>query len=134
MSGIIKVCGTCGSENVKLDAWAEWDAENQMWSLGATFDHAICDDCDGECKIVDRPYMTSEIPAGYEPVLRDDGSYFLALHTDDDWHQFLEENLEAIQEAYPTIDACYQAAREGGIVLGGGAAPIFEIRFVDSED
>ena len=46
---LIYVCETCRGTNVHRDAWADWDPKTQAWELGdATFDYAICDDCDGE--------------------------------------------------------------------------------------
>jgi hypothetical protein len=45
------VCERCGSENVKVDAWAVWDMNAQQWELGETYDNAHCDDCDGECHV-----------------------------------------------------------------------------------
>ena len=41
------VCAHCGGSNVQRDAWAVWSPENQQWELGAVFDDAHCDDCDG---------------------------------------------------------------------------------------
>jgi hypothetical protein len=52
---IAKCCSTCGGENIVVDAWAEWNVETQRWELGATFDHSVCEDCDGETRIVDKP-------------------------------------------------------------------------------
>jgi hypothetical protein len=48
-----KVCGTCGSENVLRDAFAEWDFAAQEWTLQNVFDDAVCEDCDGETDIED---------------------------------------------------------------------------------
>lgn len=45
------VCGRCGSVNVKRDAWAEQNA-NGEWVLGAVFDAAYCDNCDGETWLI----------------------------------------------------------------------------------
>lgn len=42
------VCSHCGGENVKWDAWAEWDFEAQQMVLSQSFSQAYCDDCDGE--------------------------------------------------------------------------------------
>ena len=51
----IMVCAACGSENVKRDAWAVWSVPDQKWELESEpFDHAYCDDCDGECRINNR--------------------------------------------------------------------------------
>lgn len=49
------VCSQCGGRNVRRDAWADWDVELQAWTLGAVFDNAHCDDCEGECKIEGKP-------------------------------------------------------------------------------
>jgi len=51
MARIRMVCTHCGSEDVRLDAWAEWDFDNQQWTLGETYDHAHCHKCEGETSI-----------------------------------------------------------------------------------
>lgn len=50
MKRVTYMCATCGGKNVKWDAWAEWDEENQCEVLAQSFDQAYCDDCDGECR------------------------------------------------------------------------------------
>lgn len=45
------VCKTCGSEDVRRDAWAVWGEEEQEWFLGEVFDYAHCCRCDGECSL-----------------------------------------------------------------------------------
>lgn len=42
------VCAYCGSEEVKRDAWAEWDVEKQDWVLSSVYDHTYCEVCDGD--------------------------------------------------------------------------------------
>lgn len=49
----------------------------------------------------------------------------------DAWEAFAEANRDALLEMYPTIAAAEAAACQGGIVLGGGAAPAFYVRFAD---
>lgn len=49
------ICGTCGGAKVMRDAWAMWDAAAQGWALGAVFDYAQCDDCEGETSLQERP-------------------------------------------------------------------------------
>jgi hypothetical protein len=39
---IEKVCETCGSVEVWVDALAEWDVDTQSWELGSTFDNSWC--------------------------------------------------------------------------------------------
>ena len=45
------ICSVCGSNRVTRDAWAEWDAANQQWVLGAVFDDAYCHQCDEETNL-----------------------------------------------------------------------------------
>jgi hypothetical protein len=45
------VCGSCGSEKVLRDAWAEWDIESQEWVLQNVFDYAFCEACDSETAV-----------------------------------------------------------------------------------
>ncbi len=40
------VCGQCGSEDVKRDAWAEWNPDTGSWELENVFDAAYCQNCD----------------------------------------------------------------------------------------
>ncbi len=47
------VCGTCGSDNVSRDAWANWDTREQLWVLGAEFDYAHCHRCDCETRLIE---------------------------------------------------------------------------------
>ena len=47
------LCERCGSDLVTLDAWAEWDVEQQEWVLGATYDHTYCHKCDEETHLVE---------------------------------------------------------------------------------
>lgn len=49
------VCAHCGSDNVRRDAFAEWDIDNQDWVLSHTFDDAYCEACEGETSIDEKP-------------------------------------------------------------------------------
>ena len=49
-----KVCETCGSDRVLVDAYAEWDVDTQQWELAHTYGYSFCKDCDGETTIVDQ--------------------------------------------------------------------------------
>ena len=49
-----KVCETCGSDRVVVDAYAEWDVDAQRWELAETYGYSFCKECDGETTIVDR--------------------------------------------------------------------------------
>lgn len=47
------LCERCGSDLVTLDAWAEWNVDQQDWVLGATYDHTFCHKCDAETRLVE---------------------------------------------------------------------------------
>jgi len=51
LSNHLYVCSFCGSDSVKLDAWAVWDVDSQSWQVSETFEAAWCDDCDGETTV-----------------------------------------------------------------------------------
>lgn len=47
------VCEMCGGNTVTRDAWAEWDAAEQDWVLGAAYDYAFCHDCQRKTHLVE---------------------------------------------------------------------------------
>jgi len=51
---IVKVCATCGSDDVSADAFAKWNIGTQQWEVSEIMDkgHA-CEACGGECKLED---------------------------------------------------------------------------------
>jgi len=55
------VCSECGSDDVKVDAFAEWDVERQKWVLSDVFDNEFCCDCDGETHL---RWETEEVKGG----------------------------------------------------------------------
>ena len=51
-----------------------------------------------------------------------------------DWDEWAADNHEALIEDYGTIDNALKHACDGGLRMGGGAAPIIDVFFVDSID
>jgi hypothetical protein len=47
------VCEKCGSEEVFVDAYAEWDVDTQSWEL-VNLRCDWCVDCDGETNIIEQ--------------------------------------------------------------------------------
>lgn len=46
------VCSTCGSDDIKTDAYAVWDIGRQEWVLDQAFEKpATCEKCGGECSL-----------------------------------------------------------------------------------
>ncbi|MBB4837267.1 hypothetical protein HNP52_000318 [Sphingomonas kyeonggiensis] len=64
-------CAHCGGTAVTRDAWAEWDRENQLWTLSETFDFAFCHQCHRETQLATRP-ATDAAPMSAAPA---NGSY-----------------------------------------------------------
>ena len=50
------VCTECGSDDVRIDAFAMWDVDKQAWVLSHMFDQAFCEQCDGETTTEERAY------------------------------------------------------------------------------
>jgi hypothetical protein len=47
----------------------------------------------------------------------------------DEWKSFAAANLEAIVNEYGSTANAYRHAIDGGLRLGGGAAPLFHVSF-----
>lgn len=47
------ICGTCGSDEVSRDAWANWNIRQQEWVLGDVFDYGHCHRCDSESRLIE---------------------------------------------------------------------------------
>jgi DNA-directed RNA polymerase subunit RPC12/RpoP len=51
------VCAQCGSDDVRQDAYAQWNPLTQKMELTATYDTWICESCDGlETKVKEIPW------------------------------------------------------------------------------
>lgn len=44
-------CSSCGSFDVRKDAWAEWNPKKGAWVLATTFDACHCESCEGEANL-----------------------------------------------------------------------------------
>lgn len=53
MKRIQMQCKRCGSTWVRRDADAVWNVTKQRWGLCAVYDHATCEQCEGETEIVE---------------------------------------------------------------------------------
>ena len=49
------ICSHCHSTDVRWDAWAEWDANEQRMVLAQDFDDAYCVSCDGDTSVTQVP-------------------------------------------------------------------------------
>lgn len=47
-----KICSLCGSENVVLDAYAEWNSEQGKWVLRSVYEESNCEGCDSATDIL----------------------------------------------------------------------------------
>lgn len=39
------VCNECGSDEILVDAFGEWDSEGNQWVLHSTYDDLFCSSC-----------------------------------------------------------------------------------------
>lgn len=53
----------------------------------------------------------------------------VTLPDDEAWDAFVAANRAAIVEAYGSVEAAYRHACDGGMTLGGGAAPAICVVF-----
>lgn len=53
----------------------------------------------------------------------------IELHSMDDWNEFVAINRGDIIARYGSVDKAYRHAVDGGLEMGGGAAPLFIITF-----
>ena len=51
---IKKVCSICGSEDIRMDAWAMWNYDKQKWEIEDVFDSCWCESCGGGCNVEDK--------------------------------------------------------------------------------
>lgn len=58
-------------------------------------------------------------------------SHEIILADMDEWEAFASDNREALEQDYGSTANAYQHAIQGGLVLGGGAAPLFHISFAE---
>jgi hypothetical protein len=49
MSIRLPCCESCEGNNVRLEAYAEYDPETQAWVLGDIYDQSWCADCKDDC-------------------------------------------------------------------------------------
>lgn len=71
----------------------------------------------------------AEIWAAMQPVTNEDGIDKFELADMDAWEDFVENNREPLIEQYGTIEAALKVCLDGGMRLGGGAAPIVDVYF-----
>lgn len=60
MNKIDIVCRECGSQDVRRDAWAEWDVDSQEWVLADVYDYSYCLNCEGDATLAEVMYEKEE--------------------------------------------------------------------------
>ncbi len=49
----------------------------------------------------------------------------------DEWEAFAADNRDALEDAYGSTANAFQHAIQGGLTIGGGAAPLFVVSFAE---
>lgn len=58
------ICPSCGSTDVRVDAWAEFDIDSGRWVLSDTYDdQSWCENCQGETKLREVPFGNCMSPS-----------------------------------------------------------------------
>jgi hypothetical protein len=58
-----------------------------------------------------------------------DGQVEITLADLDAWKSFADANRDAIEAEYETLEKAFRHTCDGGLVFGGGAAPLFIVTF-----
>ena len=45
------VCRYCGTDDVLVDAYVQWNPDAQQWEVASTYDVAFCPACDGDTRL-----------------------------------------------------------------------------------
>ena len=45
------ICSTCGSRDVRADAYTAWSDEKQEWEIVTVFENTDCEDCGGKTNL-----------------------------------------------------------------------------------
>ena len=56
---------------------------------------------------------------------------FIELHTSDDFDAFYKANEDALTDEVGDYVRCFSLACNQELIIGGGAAPLFHVGFVD---
>jgi hypothetical protein len=98
------ICSECGGENVRRDAFAEWDIAKQDWVLSSVFDQGHCEDCGGERALAEEEVGVTREPHGAAPAPT-------TTSTTGDQHDGCGGIWESA-DAYGLIDRCSKCGEE----------------------
>lgn len=98
---VIPVCSTCGSDDVRCDAYGAWDAKEQRWELSASFEKgSVCEDCGGECSVL---WINAPPESPWTGVYERDGSGTWYRKCNECGHE-IEANASGPPERCPECD------------------------------
>lgn len=83
------ICATCGSTEVRADAYAEWDVETQDWVLRSVFDQKVCEACESESSLLEIDEAEHLEIAGYGMVNVEDGARIAQANETPDFYDIL---------------------------------------------
>ena len=68
------ICATCGSTDVRADAYAEWDTDAGQWVLHSTYDEKHCENCEISTSLLEVDEATQIEIQAFGMVNVEDGS------------------------------------------------------------
>ncbi|WP_437434682.1 hypothetical protein [Sulfitobacter geojensis] len=68
------ICATCGSESVRADAYASWDADTGEWVLHSIYDEKYCEVCETSTSLLEVDEATGLEVQAFGMIYCDDGA------------------------------------------------------------
>jgi len=65
------ICSHCGSNNVRVDAYASWSSEEGDWVLHSVNDARYCENCERETSLLETDEET-EMEIGFFGMIKDE--------------------------------------------------------------
>ena len=68
------ICATCGSENIRSDAYASWDVDAGDWELHSVYDEKYCEVCETDVSLLAVDEATGLDVQAFGMIFCDDGA------------------------------------------------------------
>ena len=89
------ICATCGSENVRADAYASWDADTGEWILHSIYDEKFCEVCETSTSLLDIDEATGLEVQAFGMIYCDDGARLVQGREQPEFYDLIVKTLAA---------------------------------------
>lgn len=87
------ICATCGSENVRADAYASWDADTGEWILHSIYDEKICEVCETSTSLLEVDEATGLEVQAFGMIYCDDGARLVQGREQPEFYDLIVKTL-----------------------------------------